>query len=91
MFFEIALLSADLRMYICRACVLYSDNTMHNTAEVADDLSKCCIKDVEQQPVDRSSAILPMTRLPLQAPQNMQGLMTIVFYTDFIDYNVILV
>ncbi|KAK2447736.1 mitogen-activated protein kinase [Trifolium repens] len=57
-----------------RACVLYSDNTMHNTAEVADDLSKCCIKDVEQQPVDRSSAILPMTRLPLQAPQNMQGL-----------------
>ncbi|KAK2394047.1 Mitogen-activated protein kinase 16 [Trifolium repens] len=57
-----------------RACVLYSDNTMHNTAEVADDLSKCCIKEVEQQPVDRSSAILPMTRLPLQAPQNMQGL-----------------
>ncbi|XP_045801611.1 mitogen-activated protein kinase 15-like [Trifolium pratense] len=57
-----------------RACVLYSDNTMHNTAEVADNLSKCCIKEVEQQPVDRSSAILPMTQLPLQAPQNMQGL-----------------
>jgi hypothetical protein len=56
---------------------------MHNTAEVADDLSKCCIKEVEQQPVDRSSAILPMTRLPLQAPQNMQGLMTIVFLHRF--------
>lgn len=57
-----------------RACVLYSDNTMHNTAEVADDLSKCCIKEVERAPVDRSSDIHPMTRIPLQAPQNMQGL-----------------
>ncbi|CAI8590754.1 unnamed protein product [Vicia faba] len=57
-----------------RACVLYSDNTMQNTAEVAEDLSKCCIKEVEKPPVDRSSAILPMTRLPLQTPQNIQGL-----------------
>ncbi|KAL5097287.1 hypothetical protein RYX36_001614 [Vicia faba] len=59
-----------------RACVLYSDNTMQNTAEVAEDLSKCCIKEVEKPPVDRSSAILPMTRLPLQTPQNIQGLIT---------------
>jgi mitogen-activated protein kinase 1/3 len=56
--------------------VLYSDNTMQNTAEVADDLSKCCIKEVERPAVDRSSDIQPMTRIPLQAPQNMQGLMT---------------
>ncbi|XP_004486112.1 mitogen-activated protein kinase 15 [Cicer arietinum] len=55
-----------------RACVLYSDNTMQTTAEVADDLSKCCIKEVEKPAVDRSSAV-PMTRLPLQAPQNIQG------------------
>lgn len=56
--------------------MLYSDNTMQNTAEVAEDLSKCCIKEVEKLPVDRSSAILPMTRLPLQTPQNIQGLIT---------------
>ncbi|KAK7303230.1 hypothetical protein RJT34_14132 [Clitoria ternatea] len=55
-----------------RPCVLYSDNSIQNTAEVANDLSKCSIKEVEKPPVDRSSAI-PMTRLPLQAPQNIQG------------------
>lgn len=47
---------------------------MQNTSEVADDLSKCCIKEVEKQPIDSSSAI-PMSRLPLQAPQNIQGVM----------------
>ncbi|KAL5150847.1 Mitogen-activated protein kinase 16 [Glycine soja] len=55
-----------------RPCVLYSDHSMQNTSEVADDLSKCCIKEVEKQPIDSSSAI-PMSRLPLQAPQNIQG------------------
>ncbi|XP_027339708.1 mitogen-activated protein kinase 16-like isoform X3 [Abrus precatorius] len=55
-----------------RPCVLYSDNSVQSTAEVADDLSKCCLKEVEKPPIDRSSAI-PMTRLPLQAPQNIQG------------------
>ncbi|KAG5116061.1 hypothetical protein JHK84_042174 [Glycine max] len=55
-----------------RPCVLYSDHSMQNTSEVADDLSKCCIKEVEKQPIERSSAI-PMSRLPLQAPQNIQG------------------
>ncbi|KAK7245787.1 hypothetical protein RIF29_40637 [Crotalaria pallida] len=55
-----------------RACVLYSDNKIQNVAEVADDLSKCCIKEVEKPPIDRSSGV-PMTRLPLQAPQTVQG------------------
>ncbi|KAG2395766.1 mitogen-activated protein kinase 15-like [Vigna umbellata] len=55
-----------------RPCVLYSDNKIHNTSDVADDLSKCSIKEVEKQPVDRSN-IIPMSRLPLPAPQNIQG------------------
>ncbi|KAL2922001.1 Mitogen-activated protein kinase 16 [Bienertia sinuspersici] len=55
-----------------RPCVLYSDNSVHGSAEVADDLSKCRIKEVEKPHVDRNGAI-PMTRLPLQVPQNVQG------------------
>lgn len=61
--------------------MLYSDNKIHNTSEVADDLSKCCLKEVERQPVDRSN-VIPMSRLPLQAPQNIQGMM-IDFYMHF--------
>ncbi|PHT60103.1 Mitogen-activated protein kinase 16 [Capsicum baccatum] len=56
----------------CRPCVLYSDNSVQNPVEVANDLSKCSIKDCENPQVDRSSMI-PMTRLPLQVPQNVQG------------------
>jgi len=66
----------------CRPCVLYSDNKIHNTSDVADDLSKCSIKEVEKQPVDRSN-VIPMSRLPLPAPQNIQGVM-IDFYMHFI-------
>ena len=55
-----------------RPCVLYSDNTLHNSAEVAEDLSKCCIKEVEKPHMDRSCGI-PMARLPLQVPQSIQG------------------
>ncbi|CBI26170.3 hypothetical protein VitviT2T_006434 [Vitis vinifera] len=55
-----------------RPCVLYSDNSLHNSAEVADDLSKCCIKEVEKPHMDRSCGI-PMARLPLQVPQSTQG------------------
>ncbi|RVX21876.1 Mitogen-activated protein kinase 16 [Vitis vinifera] len=40
-----------------RPCVLYSDNSLHNSAEVADDLSKCCIKEVEKPHMDRSCGI----------------------------------
>lgn len=55
-----------------RACVLYSDNAVQNSAEVVNDLSKCSIKGNEKPHVDRSGGI-PMTRLPLQGPQNIQG------------------
>lgn len=55
-----------------RACVLYSDNTIQNSAEVTNDLSKCSIKEIEKPHVDRSSGV-PMTRLPLQVPQSIQG------------------
>ncbi|KAL2628182.1 hypothetical protein AAZV13_07G217400 [Glycine max] len=54
-----------------RPCVLYSDNSRQNMAEVADDISKCIIKEVEKPAMDRTGGI-PMTRLPLQAPQNIQ-------------------
>ncbi|CAJ1941210.1 unnamed protein product [Sphenostylis stenocarpa] len=56
-----------------RPCVLYSDNTRQNMAVVADDLSKCSIKEVEKPAIDKTGGI-PMTRLPLQAPQNIQGI-----------------
>ncbi|KAL5163562.1 Mitogen-activated protein kinase 16 [Glycine soja] len=59
----------------CRPCVLYSDNSRQNMAEVADDISKCIIKEVEKPAMDMTGGI-PMTRLPLQAPQNIQGVMT---------------
>ncbi|KAK9289155.1 hypothetical protein L1049_017628 [Liquidambar formosana] len=55
-----------------RACVLYSDNSVQNSAEVVADLSKCCIKETDKPHMDRSSGI-PMTRLPLQVPQSTQG------------------
>jgi hypothetical protein len=45
-------------------------------AEVAaDDLSKCCIKEVEKPVIDRNGDVA-MNRMPLQAPQNIQGVMT---------------
>ncbi|KAF5941675.1 hypothetical protein HYC85_019317 [Camellia sinensis] len=51
-----------------RPCVLYSsDNSMQSSAEVTNDLTKCCIKEVEKPHVDRISGI-PKTRLPLQVP-----------------------
>ncbi|KAJ7954972.1 Mitogen-activated protein kinase [Quillaja saponaria] len=55
-----------------RACVLYSDKSIQNSAVVTDDLSKCSIKEIEKSPVDRSCGI-PMARLPVQVPQNIQG------------------
>ncbi|XP_028058797.1 mitogen-activated protein kinase 15-like isoform X2 [Camellia sinensis] len=60
-----------------RPCVLYSsDNSMQSSAEVTNDLTKCCIKEVEKPHVDRISGI-PKTRLPLQVPPTvllLQGL-----------------
>ncbi|XP_073268188.1 mitogen-activated protein kinase 16-like isoform X3 [Populus alba] len=55
-----------------RPCVLYSDNTIQNSAEVTNDLSKCSIKEIEKPRVDRSDGV-PMTRLPLQVPQSIQA------------------
>ncbi|XP_040995574.1 mitogen-activated protein kinase 15 isoform X1 [Juglans microcarpa x Juglans regia] len=55
-----------------RTCVLYSDNAVQNSADVADDLSKCSIKEIEKAHMDRSCGI-PMTQLPLQVPQGIQG------------------
>ncbi|WJX90487.1 Mitogen-activated protein kinase 16, variant 2 [Trifolium repens] len=56
-----------------RQCVLYSDDSRQNMAEVAaDDLSKCCIKEVEKPVIDRNGGVA-MNRMPLQAPQNIQG------------------
>ncbi|KAG2727375.1 hypothetical protein I3843_01G149600 [Carya illinoinensis] len=55
-----------------RPCVLYSDNASLNSADVADDLSKCSIKEIEKSHMDRSCGI-PMTQLPLQVPQGIQG------------------
>lgn len=53
--------------------MLYSDKTIQNTEGVAEDLSKCSIKEIEKPHVDRNRGI-PMTRLPLQVPQIIQGL-----------------
>ncbi|XAR54615.1 Mitogen-activated protein kinase [Bertholletia excelsa] len=55
-----------------RACVLYSDNTAQNPAEVTNGLSKCSIKEVEKPPIDRSAGI-PMTRMPPQVPPSIQA------------------
>lgn len=52
--------------------MLYSDKTIQ-TEGVAEDLSKCSIKEIEKPHVDRNCGI-PMTRLPLQVPQIIQGL-----------------
>ncbi|KAJ7980137.1 Mitogen-activated protein kinase [Quillaja saponaria] len=55
-----------------RQRVLYSDKSIQNLAEVTDNLSKCGIKGIEKPPVDRRCGI-PITRLPLQVPQNIKG------------------
>lgn len=52
--------------------MLYSDNSVQNPAEVANDLSKCSIKEGDKSIMDRNSGI-PMSRLPLQVPQGIQG------------------
>ncbi|KAJ6804705.1 putative mitogen-activated protein kinase 17 isoform X1 [Iris pallida] len=54
-----------------RPCVLYSDSTAPNSVAVAEDLSKCCIKESEKPQPDTSA--VPTTRAPLQVPQRFQG------------------
>lgn len=58
--------------YAHRPCVLYSDNMVQNSAQVANDLSKCSIKEVERPQVDRNCNI-PLARVPIQVPQSIQG------------------
>ncbi|KAL8486319.1 hypothetical protein ACS0TY_022650 [Phlomoides rotata] len=55
-----------------RQCVLYSNDLNQSSGNVANDLSKCSVKEVGKPPVGQSSTI-PMTRLPVQVPQNIQG------------------
>ncbi|XP_057805973.1 mitogen-activated protein kinase 15-like [Salvia miltiorrhiza] len=55
-----------------RPSVLYSGNSIPSMSEVANDLSTCSINEVEKPHVERSYAI-PMTRLPLQVPENIQA------------------
>ncbi|XWS35073.1 hypothetical protein CRYUN_Cryun21dG0094800 [Craigia yunnanensis] len=55
-----------------RPCVLYSDNSVQNSTNVTDNLSKCSIKETEKPQTERSSGI-PMTRLPLHVPQSIQA------------------
>ncbi|XP_007034573.2 PREDICTED: mitogen-activated protein kinase 15 isoform X2 [Theobroma cacao] len=55
-----------------RPCVLYSDNSVQNSTDVTDNLSKCSIKETEKPHTERSCGI-PMSRLPLQVPQSIQA------------------
>lgn len=59
---------------VCRPSVLYSGNLNPSAGDVANDLSKCSLKEVERSRVDRPCAI-PMTRLPLQVTESIQGTM----------------
>lgn len=56
-----------------RPCVLYSDNSVQNSTDVTDNLSKCSIKETEKPQTERSFPI-PMSRLPPQVPQSIQGM-----------------
>ncbi|RWR93693.1 mitogen-activated protein kinase 15-like protein isoform X1 [Cinnamomum micranthum f. kanehirae] len=54
-----------------RPCVFYSGNTNHNAAaDVADDMSKCSIKEMEKLQAERNSPI-PTARV--QVPQRVHG------------------
>ncbi|MBA0855213.1 hypothetical protein Goshw_010729 [Gossypium schwendimanii] len=55
-----------------RPCVLYSDNSVQNSTDVTDNLSKCSIKETEKPQTERSFPI-PMSRLPPQVPQSIQA------------------
>ncbi|KAL2508918.1 Mitogen-activated protein kinase 16 [Forsythia ovata] len=55
-----------------RPCVLYSDNSTKNLADVTSDWSKCNFKEVENPRVDQTSG-LPSKRFPLQVPPIIQG------------------
>lgn len=63
----------------CRACVLYSDNNnpavaQQSSTEVTDGLSKCSIRDTERPRGADRNAQMPMSRVPINVPQTIQGL-----------------
>lgn len=61
-----------------RACVLYSDNNhaaaQQSSVEVTDGLSKCSIRDTERPRGADRNAQMPMSRVPINVPQTIQGL-----------------
>ena len=59
--------------------MLYSNDTAHGVAEVTNDLTKCCIKDGERSHTDKTPGI-PVTRPPIQVPQNIQGFNCLIAY-----------
>lgn len=54
-----------------RACIFYAKETAQTPSEVAEDLSKCSIKEVEKQP--QLNGEIPVTRVPLNVPQRFHG------------------
>ncbi|GFQ01276.1 mitogen-activated protein kinase 16 [Phtheirospermum japonicum] len=55
-----------------RPSVIFSDKSNQSSVDVANELSKCSIKQAEKPQVDRAS-LLPMTRLPVQVPHSIQA------------------
>ncbi|KAG9132682.1 hypothetical protein Leryth_025850 [Lithospermum erythrorhizon] len=55
-----------------RTSVIYSDNSSHNSAEVADNLSRCSIVEAEKTQIERYPGV-PVSRFPVQVPQSIQG------------------
>ncbi|GFQ02161.1 mitogen-activated protein kinase 16 [Phtheirospermum japonicum] len=55
-----------------RPSVIFSDNSNQSSVDVANELSKCSIKQAEKPQMDRAS-LLPMTRLPVQVPHSIQA------------------
>jgi hypothetical protein len=61
-----------------RACVLYSDDNnpavaQQSSVEVTDGLSKCSIRDTERPRGADRNAQVPMSRVPINVPQTIQG------------------
>ncbi|XP_059650275.1 mitogen-activated protein kinase 15-like isoform X2 [Cornus florida] len=55
-----------------RPCVLYSDSSTQNTEEITNNFSNVCIKEVAKPSVEERGGV-PVTRLPLQVQQSVQG------------------
>lgn len=51
--------------------MFYSDNRAHNSTDITEDLSKCLIKEAEK--VQPEADPVPMTRVPIQVSQRVQG------------------